>query len=306
MYFSPNKLILKKAKIQLIIDLVMKIGISLSNYGFLPSRSFLKDAALEIERLELDSIWVSDHIIVPKNDTPWNRVFESVTTLGFLASITEHVHLGSSILLVPLREPHVLAKQIATLDSLSNGRVIIGVGIGWNKKEFDLLGHDFKNRTKTIEENIDIMRKMWAGEYSKQGYSCEPMPISDNGPPILIGGQSLGALKRVASMGNGWHPVGISPQEYGLGMQKITQMKKGDFIWSLRINFAANQKIESQYTGADGTPRLRLVGNIDEIISQIQEYQKIGLAYLICDVRADTKKEYFEQLKSISEIKNSF
>ena len=284
----------------------MKIGISLSNYGVLPSRSFLKDAALEIERLELDSIWVSDHIIVPKSDSPWNRVFESVTTLGFLASITEFVHLGSSILLVPIREPFVLAKQIATLDSLSNGRVIIGVGIGWNKKEFDLLGCDFKNRSKSIAENVDIMRKMWTGEYSNQGYSCEPIPLSNNGPPILIGGQSDGALKRVASFGDGWHPVGISPQEYSLGIQKITQMKKDDFIWSLRINFAANQQIESQYTGTDGNPRLRLVGNINEIISQIQKYQQIGLTHLVCDIRADTKKEYFEQLTLVSEIKKSF
>ena len=284
----------------------MKIGVSLSNYGMLPSRSFLKDAALEIERLELDSIWVSDHIIVPKNDTPWNRVFESITTLGFLSSITESVQLGSSVLLVPLREPLVLAKQIATLDSLSNGRVMIGVGIGWNKKEFDLLGYDFKNRSKTVAENIDTMRKMWAGDYTKQGYSCEPMPVSDNGPPILIGGQSDGALKRVASIGDGWHPVGISAQEYDLGIQKITQMKKSNFIWSLRINFAANQKIESQYTGADGHPRLRLVGSINEIISQIQKYQKVGLAHLVCDIRADSQKQYFEQLKIVGEINKSF
>jgi alkanesulfonate monooxygenase SsuD/methylene tetrahydromethanopterin reductase-like flavin-dependent oxidoreductase (luciferase family) len=284
----------------------MKIGVSLSNYGALPSRSFLKDAAFEIEQLNLDSIWTSDHIIVPKNDSPWNRVFESITTLGFLVSITDTVQLGSSILLVPLREPLVLAKQIATLDSLSNGRVMLGVGIGWNKKEFDLLGYDFKNRAKTIVENIVMMKKMWAGEYTKQGYSCEPMPVSDNGPPILIGGQSDGALKRVASIGDGWHPVGISAQEYDLGIQKITQMKKSNFIWSLRINFAANQKIESQYTGADGHPRLRLVGSIDEIISQIQKYQKVGLAHLVCDIRADSQKEYFEQLKLVGEIKKSF
>jgi len=284
----------------------MKIGISLSNYGSLPSRSFLKDAALEIEQLQLDSIWTSDHIIVPKNDAPWNRVFESITTLGFLASITESVQLGSSILLIPLREPFVLAKQIATLDSLSNGRVILGVGIGWNKREFDLLGQNFEDRTKTIAENIVIMRKMWANEYLKQGYSCEPLPVSDNGPPILIGGQSNGALRRVASIGDGWHPVGISAQEYGLGMQKIMQAKKRNFIWSLRINFAANQKIESSYAGADGKPRLRLVGNVDEIISQIQEYGKIGLTHLVCDIRADSKEEYFEQLKFVGEIKKSF
>jgi probable F420-dependent oxidoreductase len=284
----------------------MKIGISLSNYGQLPSRSFLKDTAIEIENHELNSIWTSDHIIVPKNNEPWTRVFETITTLGFLASITNTVQLGSSIIIVPLRNPLVLAKQIATLDSLSDGRVIIGVGIGWNKKEFDLLGHDFKNRTKTIGENINIMRKMWAGEYSQQGYSCEPMPVSDKGPPILIGGQSKGALKRVASIGDGWHPVGISSQQYSSGMQEIIQMKKRDYIWSLRINFAANKKIESHYTGTDGSPRLRLVGSTDEIISQIQEYQKIGLNHLVCDIRADSKNEYFEQLKSVGEIKKSF
>ena len=126
----------------------MKIGISLSNYGQLPSQSFLKDVTIEIENKNLDSIWLSDHIIVQKNDKPWTRVFEVITTLGFLASLTNSVQLGSSIIIIPLRDPFVLAKQIATLDSLSNGRVIIGAAIGWNKKEYELIGSDFKNRTK--------------------------------------------------------------------------------------------------------------------------------------------------------------
>ncbi len=284
----------------------MKIGVSLSNYGDLPSRNFLKDSAKEIEKNELDSIWLSDHIIVPKNNAPWTRVFETMTTLGFIASITENVQLGTSIILSPLREPFVLAKQIATLDSLSNGRMMIGVGIGWNKKEFELMGHDFKNRKKTIEKNTEIMRNMWSGEYSKQGYSCNPMPISNNGPPILVGGQSDSALRRVASIGDGWHPVGISSQQYASGMQKIIKIKKRNYVWSLRINFAANKKIESHYTGADGDLRLRLIGTSDEIISQIQDYQKIGLNHLICDIRADSKKEYFEQLKILGEIKKLF
>ena len=288
------------------VDVFVKIGISLSNYGLLPSRSFLKESALEAENLGLDSIWVSDHIIVPKEDTPWNRVFESITTLGFLASITESVKLGSSILLAPLREPMILAKQIATLDSLSNGRVMVGVGIGWNKKEFELLGCDFKNRTKTIVENIKTMRKMWAGAYSDQGYSCEPMPVAESGPPILIGGQSKGALERVKLFGDGWHPVGISPEEYMTGVQKIKEVKKNECIWSLRINFAANQRINSQYVGADGSPRLRLVGSTDEIISKIQKYQNAGVTQLACDIKADSENEYFEQMKIIGQIKNSF
>ena len=284
----------------------MKIGISLSNYGTLPSRNFLKDVAMEIENLELDSIWVSDHIIVPKEDKPWTRVFETMTTLGFLASITERVQLGTSIILVPLRNPLVLAKQIATLDSLSDGRAIIGIGIGWNKKEFDLIGYDFKNRTKILADNVNIMRKMWAGKYSEEGFSCEPMPKSDKGPPLLIGGQSRGALERVATLGDGWHPVGISSEQYQTSMQEIIQIKKRDYVWSLRINFAANQRVPTEYKGADGSPRLRLAGKIDKITSHIQKYKEIGLDHLVCDIRADSKEEYMSQLSIVSEIKKSF
>ena len=284
----------------------MKIGISLSNYGELPSKDFLADAAIEIESKNLDSIWLSDHIMVPKNDKPWSRVFETITTLGYLASITDTVQLGSSIIIIPLRNPFVLAKQIATLDALSGGRIVIGAAIGWNQKEYQMLGCDFKNRTKTFANNIETMKKMWAGKFAKDGYSCEPMPETASGPPILIGGQSKGALRRVALMGDGWHPVGISPQQYEKGMQEILELKNRDYIWSLRINFAANKKLSSQYTGTDGGARLRLVGNTDEIISQIHEYKEIGLDHLVCDIRVDSKDEYFEQLESVRQIKNSF
>ena len=284
----------------------MKIGVSLSNYGLLASREFLKETAIEIEHQQLDSIWLSDHIIVPKNNDPWTRVFESVTTLGFLSSITEKIQLGSSILLVPLRNPFVLAKQIATLDSLSNGRIIFGVGIGWNKKEFDLLGYGFENRTKSIVDNIRIIKDMWAGHYSKQCFSCEPMPVSPNGPPILVGGQSEGALRRVSSIGDGWHPVGISVHQYETGMQRILQLCRRDYLWTLRINFVANKQVDSSYTGADGNTRLRLSGTVDEIISKIQKYQEIGLDHLVCDVKADSKSEYIEQIQILGKIKRSF
>lgn len=284
----------------------MKIGISLSNYGDLPNTSFLKDAAIEIENSNLDSIWLSDHIIVPKENKPWNRVFETISTLGFLAAITKKVQLGSSIIILPLRDPFLLGKQIATLDALSEGRVLLGLAIGWNKREFNLMEKDFEGRTKTFETNIQTMKRMWSGEYSKQGFSCEPMPISSTGPPILIGGQSRGALNRVSLIGDGWHPVGISPQQYDMGIKTIEKANKKEYIWSLRINFAANRKVESHYIGTDGGTRLRLVGNNDEIISQICQYEKVGLQHLVCDIRADSREEFFEQLKSVQEIKKSF
>ncbi|MDH3736897.1 MAG: LLM class flavin-dependent oxidoreductase, partial [Nitrosopumilus sp.] len=284
----------------------LKIGISVSNYGDFPSREFLQNAAKESEKQELDSIWTSDHIIVPKNHTPWTRVFETIITLAFISSITEQITLGTSIILLPLRNPIVLAKQIATLDALSKGGVIIGIGIGWNDKEFDIVGKDFASRTKTVKNQVEQMRKLWSGGFVNEGFVSEPLPDKKNGPPILIGGQSQGALKRVASFGDGWHPVGITPTEYEQGKQKITQIQNQDYLWSLRLGFAANKTINSEYVGTDGKKRIRLVGDVNQIINEIEKYQKIGLEHLILDVRDVSSEEYLEQIKIIGQIRRSF
>lgn len=283
----------------------MKIGISLANYGCLPSTSFLKNAAQKIQHYDLDSIWLSDHIIVPKKDKPWTRIFEPISTLSFLSSITENISLGTSILLIPLRNPFVLAKQIATLDYLNNGDICIGAGIGWNKSEFDLLGINFKKRKTLFEKKIKIMKNFWKGYFVQQGYSCDPFPVSKNGPPILIGGNSQGALKRVAKMGDGWHPVGISSRQYQNSMSQITKIKKRNYIWTLRINTAVNKNLPSHYIGTDGSKRVRLSGNFNSVLSDIADYQKIGLNHLVCDIRTNLVDEYYEQLKLIGEIKKS-
>ena len=284
----------------------MKIGISVSNYGNFPSREFLQNAAKESEKQELDSIWTSDHIIVPRNHTPWTRVFETITTLSFISSITEQILLGTSIILLPLRNPIVLAKQIATLDVLSKGRVIMGIGIGWDNKEFDMIGKDFPSRTKTVKNQVEQMRKFWRGDFVNEGFVSEPLPDKKNGPLILIGGQSQGALKRVASFGDGWHPVGITSGEYDQGIQKIKQIQNQDYLWSLRLGFAANKTIDSEYVGTDGKKRIRLVGGVNQIISEIEKYQKIGLEHLILDIRDVSSDEYLEQIKIIGQIRKSF
>jgi alkanesulfonate monooxygenase SsuD/methylene tetrahydromethanopterin reductase-like flavin-dependent oxidoreductase (luciferase family) len=214
--------------------------------------------------------------------------------------------LGTSIILLPLRNPIVLAKQIATLDVLSKGRVIIGIGVGWDNKEFDIVGKDFLSRTKTVKNQVELIRKFWRGGFVNEGFVSEPLPDKKNGPPILIGGQSQGALKRVASFGNGWHPVGITPTEYEQGKQKITRMQNLDYLWSLRLGFAANKTINSEYIGTDGKKRVRLVGDVDQIINEIEKYQKIGLNHLILDIRDVSSDEYLEQIKIIGDIRRSF
>jgi len=285
---------------------LLKIGISISNYGEIPTREFLINAAKKTEENQLDSIWTSDHIIVPKENAPWTRVFETITTLSFFASITQKIILGTSILVVPLRDPTVLAKQIATLDSLSNGRLILGVGIGSNKSEFNFLGKDFARRGNTTENNINTMREFWKKGYSDKGFMSEPSTVLTKGPDILIGGQSEPAFKRVASFGDGWHPSGIAQVEYESGIKKILEINERNYIWSLRIGFAANKKVDCHFNGPDGKPRLRLTGNIDEIKSEIEKFEKIGLNHLVCDIREDSAEKCLKQIDVLGDIKKSF
>lgn len=115
------------------------------------------------------------------------------------------------------------------------------------------------------------------------------------------------ALKRVADIGDGWHPVGITPTEYEEGRQKIIKMKnKEDYLWSLRLGFAGNKMIDSKYVGTDGKKRIRLVGNTNQIINQVEKYQKIGVNHLILDIRDVSSDEYLEQIKIIGQIRKSF
>jgi len=284
----------------------VKIGLAIQNYGTNPSREFLKRVALEVEKQGLDSIWTSDHIIVRKKDKPWTRVFDSLTTLTYFASMTENVMLGTSVLLAALRDPLVVGKQIATLDSLSGGRLVIGVGIGWNKSEFDILEKDFDNRAKTTEKSVKQWKKLWSGGFETEGFLSEPLPHQKGGPPILVGGQSKSAIKRVALFGDGWHPVGIDSKSYQKGVEEITNLRKHNYIWSLRIAIAANKTLNPHYTGTDGAPRVRLVGNLNQIIDQLEQYKKVGVQHLACDVREKSIEEYLEQVKVLAELKKVF
>ena len=285
----------------------MKIGISVANYGDLPSRDFLLSAVKESEKQGLDSIWTSDHIIVPKEHHPWTRVFEPITTLSFISSITKNILLGTSVILLPLRDPMILAKQIATIDALSDGRVMIGIGIGWNDKEFRLIGKNFQSRTKTVGSQVQTMRKFWKNEFKNDGFTSEPLPDKKKNIPLLVGGQSTGALRRVAEFGDGWHPVGITPQEYLEGKKKIIELENRKYIWSLRLGFTANKdSLDSEYVGTDGKKRIRLVGNKSQIISEIEKYEKAGLDHLVLDIRDVNHIEYLEQIQLVGQIRKYF
>src|SRR4029077_4953369 len=145
----------------------MKLGVCIPNYGESSSPEALRQVALEAERAGCDSIWTTDHILMPRNSgTPYERIFDSLSTLAYLAGITKRVKLGISSLIIAMRNPVVVAKQLATIDNLSGGRVMLAIGAGWNEKEFAHLGSNFHNRGKRVDASIRVIRALWRGEKS--------------------------------------------------------------------------------------------------------------------------------------------
>ena len=198
----------------------MRFGVCIPNYGDMATLQSIRKVAVESERLGYDSIWATDHILFqPMVGEPYHRIFESLTTLAYLASLTKRIKLGVSSLIVPMRNPILVSKQLATIDVLSGGRLIVAVAAGWNEREFSELGSDFHDRGRRLDDSIELLRALWSGkanfhaDHIPQNFrepSFEPRPIQKK-LTILIGGNSEAAMKRAVVSGDGWHPVGFDP-----------------------------------------------------------------------------------------------
>jgi len=225
----------------------MQLGVLLPHAGHAAHVAGIRDVALAAERLGFASVWVGDHILfpgkqrsrypyreIPAYPVPADRSFlESFTTLAFVAGITERVNLGVSVCIVPYRNPLLLAKLVSTLDFLSRGRVILGVGVGWLEEEFQALGIPFDQRGGRTDEALEILRGAWYGDgacsyrgrfYSFDGIMIRPQPVQ-RPVPIWVGGNGPKAQGRVARYGTAWHPTlwQVSPSDVQSGLQAMRE-----------------------------------------------------------------------------------
>ena len=182
------------------------------------------DLVRRVEALGFDSVWCGDHVSF---NLP---LYESLTLLASYASITERLKLGSAVYLLALRPPAVAAKVTATLDALSGGRLIFGVGVGGeNPKEFEACGVPHRERGARVSEAIDVVRMLWRdspatfkGRFSQfEGVSIDPKPVQQPGPPIWVGGRSDAALVRAGRQGDGWVSYVVTPERYAQSLEKI-------------------------------------------------------------------------------------
>jgi probable F420-dependent oxidoreductase len=187
-------------------------GVILPNYGLDSSVDGIRRVAEQADELGFHSVWATEHIIVGSEAVdPYGRIYDPLVTLGWIAGWTDRIGLGTSIVLVPLHNPMLLAKQVATLQELSAGRLTLGVGMGWHKDEFDFMGVEFEGRGRRADEAIRLMRTLWSGRrdfdgefWSFHDATSEPRPAPV--PEIWVGGSSPRAVRRARELGDAWHP----------------------------------------------------------------------------------------------------
>jgi probable F420-dependent oxidoreductase len=198
----------------------MRFGIHLPQYGRAAGPDGITRAARQAEDLGFHDVWVSDHLAIPAAAPyPPAFLFEPLITLTWAAAATERIGLGTSVLVLPYRHPVHLAKELATLDRLSNGRLVVGAAAGWLEGEFEALGVPFAERGARTDEAIDALRAIWDGDqpvdFDGTFTRLEQMrivPAPDRHLPIWVGGSSAPALRRAVTRGDGWQGSFTGPE----------------------------------------------------------------------------------------------
>ncbi len=295
----------------------MKFGICLPIRLSLEAKDNV-EIARTAENLGFDSIWVSDHVVMPKRHLgSFSEVFyDPFMLLSYIASETSTISLGTSVIILPYRNPVVVAKMIATLDMLSEGRVIFGVGPGWMKEEYEALSVPFDKRGSRTNEYISAIKELWTSDDPKfEGEFCSfsniqfyPKPYTKPHPPIFIAGSSDFAIKRAVEYGDGWQPTWVSPNDVKDGISKLEQFayQKGkhlsNFTYSVRNRLdiiGGDFNIDNESTDGDDPPYL-LRGSVDEIISIIRLYDEIGVSHIVLDPVSENLDGIFKTIEVVS------
>ena len=214
----------------------MRIGVSLPNVGLDHGKEMVLPVAQAAERLGFDSVWAAHHVTLPyERDSkypyghsgtevamsPGMQWLDPLVTLSMVAAVTDRVRLGTSVLVLPYRNPVNLAAEAAALDVLSDGRLVLGVGAGWMREEFWALGIDPAERGPRTDEHVEVLRTLWtedpasfSGRFTRfEGIALATTPRTEGGPPIWVGGNTDVALRRALRLGDGWHGFEVFPED---------------------------------------------------------------------------------------------
>jgi probable F420-dependent oxidoreductase len=280
--------------------------------------------ALRAEELGYYCITVADHVIVPRNiSVPYPYTvdgkypgagyhLETLTTIAFLAGATQRIRFVTSVMIAPYRNPVITAKMLATLDVLSQGRIIAGLGVGWMKEEFEnLKAPTFEERGQVTDETIKVFRELWTQENpSFSGKYCSfsdivflPKPVQQPAIPIWIGGHSKHAIRRAAELGDGWHPIGgvptipLEPEDVKRAVETLAGHARAAGRNPREIHVALKGSLFDREKQIVPGRRRRFIGDAEEIALDIRAYEAAGVNTLIFDVRRPSVAETLERME---------
>src|SRR5712691_10632565 len=289
--------------------MAMDIGCHLPTQGPVATREALMTFAQEAERRNVASLWVSDHVVFPRHQTgsypggrfphpPDKAYLEPVAVLAAAAVCTSRARLGSTVFILGHRHPVVMAKMLTTIDALSGGRLICGVGVGWWKEELDILGVPFHQRGRQADEMLRVFKALWTqdnpsfeGEFFRfKDIGFAPKPVQKPHPPIWVGGDSPGAFRRVVTLGDGWHATSKTPAQLKEALGRLraaadAARRPFDSI-ALSIRYALKDELVAE--GAQA------------VVDELGEYKRLGLVHAMVDFRRDDLAKMLELLDLVT------
>ena len=263
----------------------MDYGICLPNFPDGASPEGIEAAAEAAERLGWSTVWTTDHVIVPHDAAgEYGHIYEAILTLAWVGARHPGVRLATSVIVVPQRNAVLLAKELASLDSLSGGRVIAGVGIGWNRVEFANLGTPdrFSVRGAYLDETIRLWRHLWSGStepfrgrfHTIEDFAFSPLPTQGANLPIVIGGRADAALRRAGALGDGYHSSVSSPSEYANRLPTIRAAAESAGRPMPWLSARARVEFDTATTG------YAMRGSPEEIAAEVRGFADAGLTHL--------------------------
>ena len=282
------------------------IGIAMQNFTAapeMPDAKALIDYGVRMEQLGYESVWVWDHILLGVD--PYFPILDSLSVLTAVAARTERIRLGTGILVLPTRNPVVLAKQLSSIDQISNGRLTLGMASGWYKREFDAIGVPFKERGNIMDRNLDILIRLWqedsvTGSYPPYEFAAavmSPKPVQKPHPPILIGGYVDRVLKRAGVLGDGWLTYYYTAEGFAKSWDKVRRFaeeagKDPDTLRSINqlpiyigksradVEAPMLEWLTSEWDFAgwsDSTTDSAVLGTVDDCVEQLQAHLDAGV-----------------------------
>jgi probable F420-dependent oxidoreductase len=278
----------------------MLVALNLPNYGALGTRDAVVSIAEAAEGLGYESVWTTDHVLVP-NSLPadfFASMLESLVTLSFIAARTGRIGIGTGILVLPQRDPVLVAKQAATLQYLSGGRLSLAVAVGYVEREYEFLRAPFKRRGALLDEYLPAVRQLLEAEKpSFHGSSIEfdevyfsPRPATRI--PLFVGGGSPASLRRAATLGDGWYALKQAPGQIEAGLAEMRE-------YQLPPGFQTSLRVATRVGGPvpDAVPGQALEGTVAEVAAAADAFARAGVDRLVIEPVANDLDDFMDQLR---------